>query len=269
MSYAEWCSYWDSQISLCVFGSNLATNIQSTGSRAAAETHKETEEQIVDADADLLSGTLSQTLFKWIVDYNVPGAAPPVLRHLRAANELEHEDLRKKRSENEKAAFEQLVALYERVGAEAFAEAAEALAGVNLMPKVPGEVLRMLAPHFAGRAQTALPLDANSNVVKLRQTAFADVDHDHGIAALAAQLVETADPIFEVWQAQAKSYIEASMARGESLAECAAGLAELERELSFDALGDVIAGGSAIAELQGRNDVAIELKVKRAKNRRA
>lgn len=42
-------------MALCVFGSTLATYVEGQGYRAASETHKEAEEQIIDADGDLLT----------------------------------------------------------------------------------------------------------------------------------------------------------------------------------------------------------------------
>jgi hypothetical protein len=82
--YSEWCGYWDTQMALCVFGSTLATYVEGQGSRAASETHKEAEEQIIDADGDLLSDTLGASFVKWLVDYNLPGAGVPSVRRLRA-----------------------------------------------------------------------------------------------------------------------------------------------------------------------------------------
>jgi Mu-like prophage protein gp29 len=44
---------------------------------AASKTHNQVRLEVVAADADLLAGTLNNTLIKWISNYNLPGAEPP------------------------------------------------------------------------------------------------------------------------------------------------------------------------------------------------
>lgn len=87
-SYLEFLTYWDKQISICVNGETLTTDIGNSGSRAASETHADMLQMLVDADADLLSDTLRSQLLTWIVDYNLPGAAPPSIWRERPADEL-------------------------------------------------------------------------------------------------------------------------------------------------------------------------------------
>ena len=87
VSYKEWCEYWDNQMSIATLGETLSTDIQGQGSRAAADTHAEIKELLVDADADLLSDTHQATLVRWTVDLNFPGAKLPKIWRVRAANE--------------------------------------------------------------------------------------------------------------------------------------------------------------------------------------
>lgn len=208
-SYSEWCGYWDTQMALCVFGSTLATYVEGQGSRAASETHKEAEEQIIDADSDLLTDTLCNSLIKWLVDYNVPGAGVPSVRRLRAKNALQHEDLRKKRAENCKLELELLFDLASKLPPEQFTDIAASLAGIDLMPQIPIAVLRKLAPHLAvarvnlaeaaRRDELLKPGSDNPNdadVARVRQIAFAtgagsdgSDGHDHGMGDLARTAV--------------------------------------------------------------------------------
>ena len=154
VSYQDWCAYWDKQMSLTVFGSTLATDIDGQGSRAAAETHKEVEEQIADGDGDLLSDTLRATLFQWLIDYNMPGAGVPTVRRLRAKNESAHEDLRKKKNENRKSEIDLLFDLAGRMKQpDQFAKMATALASADLLPSLPPEILRELAALASGPAR--------------------------------------------------------------------------------------------------------------------
>lgn len=107
VSYEAWCKYWDNQMSITTLGETLTTDIQGNGSRAAGEVHADILQQLVDADADLLSVTLRETLLQWLVDYNFPGAKVPNVWRVRAANEMANAATRKKKAtaaiENNKA----------------------------------------------------------------------------------------------------------------------------------------------------------------------
>lgn len=74
VSYEAWCQYWDKQISICILGETLTTDIGSNGSKAASETHLTVLQMLVDADADLLTDDLHITLIQWMIDYNFPGS---------------------------------------------------------------------------------------------------------------------------------------------------------------------------------------------------
>lgn len=76
-TYERLARYMDEQISECVLGETLSTNLGGGGSLAAAQVHNDVRLELVKADADLLCGTLNGTLVKWITFYNVPGATPP------------------------------------------------------------------------------------------------------------------------------------------------------------------------------------------------
>lgn len=88
VSYEQWLAYWDRQISICVTGETLTTQVgESGGNRALGEVHQEMLEMLVDSDADLLSETLRDQLVQWIVDYNLPGGALPTIWRPRPKNE--------------------------------------------------------------------------------------------------------------------------------------------------------------------------------------
>jgi phage gp29-like protein len=77
-TYEKLCRYMDEQISECVLGGSITTTPKATGmGSGVAETQNECRKEIARADADLLSGTLAETLVRWIVEYNTPGAALP------------------------------------------------------------------------------------------------------------------------------------------------------------------------------------------------
>lgn len=98
VSYEAFCAYWDRQISICVTGETLTSQVGDSGSRALGDVHEEMLSLLVDSDADLLSDTLREQLVQWIVDYNLPGAAVPHVWRIRAANELAEAKTRKEKA---------------------------------------------------------------------------------------------------------------------------------------------------------------------------
>lgn len=78
-TYEGLANYMDKEASKCVLGETLSTDIGNTGSRAASETHNSVRQELVKADADLLSDTLNRTLVRWISNFNLPDANPPTV----------------------------------------------------------------------------------------------------------------------------------------------------------------------------------------------
>ena len=131
-SYQDFCAYFDKQISICVTGETLTTDVGKAGSKAASETHADILEMLVDADADLLSDTL-KTLAGWIVDYNLPGAKAPAVWRVRAENEREKADTRKASAEAaqaQAAALRAVLALASEIEDDAVARALLVSSGV-------------------------------------------------------------------------------------------------------------------------------------------
>jgi phage gp29-like protein len=71
-TYQDFLNYCDGQISKCIVGQTLTTQVGDTGSYAASKTHKEVKDEIVKADADLLCFYLNNELLRWAIDYNIP-----------------------------------------------------------------------------------------------------------------------------------------------------------------------------------------------------
>lgn len=69
----------NAEISKVVLGETLTTEMGANGARAASETHDGVRSELADADADLLSGDLNETLLTWITEVNIPGAQPPTI----------------------------------------------------------------------------------------------------------------------------------------------------------------------------------------------
>ena len=77
-TYERLCRYMDEQISECILGGSITTTPKATGmGSGVADAQNDCRKEIAQADADLLSGALAESLVRWIVEYNVPGAALP------------------------------------------------------------------------------------------------------------------------------------------------------------------------------------------------
>lgn len=75
--YQRLVDYFDRMASIAILGETLTTHIGDTGSKAAATVHNEVREDICDADCDLLAEAHNDTLIRWMVEVNMPGAEPP------------------------------------------------------------------------------------------------------------------------------------------------------------------------------------------------
>jgi len=68
----------DEQIATIVLGETMSTQSKGAGlGSGQAEVHNSVRLELSQADADLLSGTLNDTLIKWLVELNLPNAQPP------------------------------------------------------------------------------------------------------------------------------------------------------------------------------------------------
>ena len=76
-TYERLCEYLDKQITFTILGESPSQKGGGGQAASAAITRNEVRLELVQADADLLSATLNQTIVKWITEYNVPGATPP------------------------------------------------------------------------------------------------------------------------------------------------------------------------------------------------
>ncbi|WP_102226861.1 DUF935 domain-containing protein [Acidimangrovimonas sediminis] len=111
VSYQGFLDYWDRQISIRTTGETLTTQVGDSGSRALGDVHEEMFGLVVDSDSDLLSSTLRQQLIRWIVEYNLPGAALPSVWRARPKNEQAEAETRKQKAEAATASNQALVTI--------------------------------------------------------------------------------------------------------------------------------------------------------------
>lgn len=112
VTYEQFLAYWDKQISICTTGETLTSQVtDGGGNRALGEVHQEQLDVLADSDGDLLADTIRETLARWIVDYNRPGAAIPTVRRVRPKNETAEATTRKTKADAAKAVDEAISAI--------------------------------------------------------------------------------------------------------------------------------------------------------------
>jgi phage gp29-like protein len=76
-TYEKLARYMDEQITMAVLGEAPIARGSGGQAASAAITRNEVRLELVQADSDMLSGTLNKTLVAWITELNCPGATPP------------------------------------------------------------------------------------------------------------------------------------------------------------------------------------------------
>lgn len=85
--YDVWMSYWDDAIAKIVLGQTMTT--QDGSSLSQAQVHYAVRQEIIQADADLVCQSANNTWVKWLIDYNLPGAAyPQIWRDMEESEDL-------------------------------------------------------------------------------------------------------------------------------------------------------------------------------------
>lgn len=242
-TYEEWCRFWDEQTSVAVLGENLSTNVKGQGSRAAAQTHDSISDMIASADADLLSATLNETLIKWIVDFNMPGAGYPTIWWPMPRNEEALEDVKQKKADRISKDLDNLFNLTKQ-GFEPKIGIEQVLSDVFEF-----EIVKAKTPTVRNEALGSTALTPS----------FAD-RHDHGIDALTGQLEVLGQAELTNWLADLKERVRATIARGGSLADFRNELTQAYADIDVDQFGRILGDGLAIGELTGRADVKEEAR---------
>lgn len=86
-TYSEWMAYWDGAIAKALLGQTMTT--EDGSSLSQAKVHMEVRQDIVTADADMLHASAADSWVRWLVDYNLPGAAfPRIWRDMEDAEDL-------------------------------------------------------------------------------------------------------------------------------------------------------------------------------------
>lgn len=214
------CRYMDEMISEAVLGETLTTNAPGRGTQALGTVHNEVREELTDADADLLSETLNDTLCRWIVEINMPGATPPGLWRRKA----DDEDLDKRAERDRK------------------------LLDAGLEPEEgPDYFERVYGDRWVRKAAAPPPLPGT----RLPAVAFAEDGPAGPVADLAVQLDAAARDQVEALIAKVREAV-ASAPSWETLQ---LQLAAIAPGMAVDELAALLARAMAVAELTARGDV--------------
>lgn len=270
VSYRDWCEYWDKQISICVTGETLTSDIGSVGSRAAAETHQEILEMLVDGDADLLSATLRDQLLTWMVEYNFPGAAVPEVWRLRPENEKSNAETRQAKAEAANAENDAILAIVAAAGRiDGEAEARAYITSFGVTEHLPDATIdRLVKARLAfmeggerGRDIRQLGLDRLADPGKKKELS--------PIEALFAE-AETRPETLDVLVRQAEAHgaplinarmdeVRAAIAGASTFGEASAALSALGAAWRPDRFAALLGGAMELAAWQGREAVFREM----------
>jgi len=242
LTHESWCRYWDEQTAETVVGQTLSTNIGSVGSKAAADSHKATEDELIDGDGELLGKTLQETLLDWIVGYNLPDAQPPLISWPRPANVAAEEESKSARADRRTRDLANIAAL-KRMGwapkdEQAAIEEIMEADMVAVPPTQEPDILVQPAPtnidgaSFADRHETERQLEAQADALETK-----------------------AQPMIEEWFAQIAATIAELLAAGGSIEDLPEALERLYPDLDEKALAKAICAALGGVRRQARRDV--------------
>ncbi|MFD2678036.1 phage portal protein family protein [Camelimonas lactis] len=233
LTHESWCRYWDEQTAETVLGETLTTNVGGNGSRAAAEVHRDTKDELIDGDADLVSATLQDSVVRWICEYNIPDAHPPSIQRLRPSNVKAEEEAKTARAQRRAADINTLF----KMQSNGFApeNMAEALTEIMERPIV---VCTPVPPPSGSKPNAGSP-------------SFAGPDQ----RPLLDQLIDASAPMRAAWIERIREAMDDLIARGGSLADLPDALLEIYPDLDTAELGALLGDAFALADLQGRASV--------------
>lgn len=202
------------EISKAILSQTLSTELDKGGSMAATKGHLEIRDDIVDADCDMVK-TAFNTLFAWITEFNVPGAAPPEFSF------VEDEDVQTDRSERDNNLSTQ---------------------GVKFTPKYYMRIYNLEADDFEIRGRDDSESRDPDNP-EFSESATPDLA-DHMAGQLERETGGAMDALIQP--------ISRLVANAKTYDEIQEGLADLYPDMDGERLAELLGQTMAAAELGGR-----------------
>lgn len=221
--YDTLLKYLDDEIEKAVLGSTQTTSSRASGlGSQVSAVQNEVRLELVRADADMLAGTLNNSLLAWIAAFNDPGAKPP-----RIWWEVEEDEDLFIRAQRDQL----LASMGYRIRPDAVAE-------------VYGDFYDVAAPTPATPPAPGAPAKP--------PVRLSDPAQREPTAALADALDKAAQPHIEEWIATARKMAQDAT----SLPDLARRLDSAFGDLNATAFAELMRDALTAANLQGRADVA-------------
>lgn len=236
-TYSEWMAYWDGAIAKALLGQTMTS--EDGSSMSQAKVHMDVRQDIVTADADLLHASASDSWVRWLIDYNLPGAAyPKIWRDMEDAEDL------KERADRDKVLHEMGWQLKPKAVAEMYGDEYEPVAAAEALPD-PAEPGPTVATPTKPEQAAPGPVEA----------AEREPEPEPTVADLVAERLEQdgADPL-ATWLTRLRDMVD----QADSLPALRDRLLEAYADLPDDELAKVMQAGFAVAELAGRFDASQE-----------
>ncbi len=230
----ELSRYLDELMSEAVLGETLSTNSGERGARSLGEIHNEVRIAIAKADSDLLSATIKNTIVRWIVELNYPGARlPDVWRDFSEAEDLDKKVERDKKLHDMGYEPSDIDYVNETYGGE----------WVKRQKSAPITDEGQPQPTALASATAGLEFAENPRTVSARGR---EVVED-----LSSQLETVAQPAIDAMIDQ----IRAEFTEAKDYDDLILRLARLSSEIGVEDLASALEQGSLLAELEGVDSV--------------
>lgn len=222
--------YLDEMMSTAVLGESLSTSAGDNGSRALGEVQADVRVGIAKADADLVCHTINDSLVRWIVDVNMPGAGYPTI--WRDFSEVE--DLNKKVDRDTK-----IVTMGYRPKS------------VDYINETYGGDWVEAAPADTASAPGSPPAGQLSDKLAFAEKTSAS---DRVVTDLSDQLEQAGGPIVDAMI----EAVRAEFAAAISYDDLVERLARLSSELGIDDFAAMMEQGITLARLEGHDSVTAD-----------
>ncbi|MGK9039213.1 DUF935 domain-containing protein [Rhizobium sp. SA279] len=226
--------YLDELMSEAVLGETLSTNSGERGARSLGEIHNEVRIAIAKADSDLLSATIKNTIVRWIVELNYPGARlPDVWRDFSEAEDLDKKVERDKKLHDMGYEPSDIEYVNETYGGEWVKKQKPAPIVDDGQPK----------PTAPASATAGLEFAENPRTVSARGREV--------VEELSSQLETVAQPAIDAMIEQVRT----EFTEAKDYDDLILRLARLSSELGVEDLASALEQGSLLAELEGVDSV--------------
>ncbi len=221
--YDAWMSYWDDAIAKIVLGQTMTT--QDGSSLSQAQVHYAVRQEIIQADADLVCQSANATWVRWLVDYNMTGAAYPKLwRDMEESEDLAN------RAQRDQVLYQM---------------------GYKLTPEA---VSKVYGPDYEATAPTPQPAPTPATDGENFAQGASQDEYLDPVPVMAETLdAATRKP----WQ-EIIEKVESVVSEAQSFSQLRDALLNLYADLPIEKLGNIMSMALSAAELSGRYAVEQE-----------